>query len=342
MAPSQGPSKSALKTSLPSAYAAVNAEQPQTDTNTYLSPSQAEQEKYLQGRPKATPHHLGIALQHAHQIQAQKDAEGMILDRTVELLALPADSSADPAAPSTEDVQIFKSALTAFRPTDYDNYITERNYENLCGYGLCPRENRKAVANAKGQGQTFHFKYGAKGSGPGGRGRSMDIISREKLEKWCSDECAERALFIRVQLAEEPVWERRADDMSVLNILLLEEARARRENQPRAQQSQGESSSAAAVAAGIKDLKIQDPQRSRDLAMERGDNAPAIRDGRVEVTIKEKEYGPESSASASAPRLRPEDAMGGSIEGYVPQGQRDKRSAEDQHPEDEGDLLDQI
>lgn len=168
----------------------------------------------------------------------------------------------------------------------------------------------------------------------------MDIVSREKLEKWCSDECAERALFIRVQLAEEPVWERRADDMSVLNILLLEEARARREKQPQPQpQSQGESSSSAAVVAGMKDLKIQDPQRSRELAMERGDNAPATRDGRVDVTIKEKEHGPESSAAA--PRMRPEDAMGGSIEGYVPQEQRDKRSSE-QHPEDEGDLLDQI
>ncbi|KAJ5637076.1 hypothetical protein N7490_006955 [Penicillium lividum] len=326
MAPSQGPSKSILKTSLPSTFAAISAEQL---TPHRPSLSQEEQDKYLQGRPGASSRHLDIALQHAQQIQAQKDAEEMILDRTVELLAIPASSSADPALPSAEEAQAFKSAVASFRPSDYDNYIMERNYEDFCGYGLCPRKNRKETINSKGQ--TFHFKYGAKGSGPGGRGRSMDIVPREKLEKWCSDECAERALFIRVQLAEEPVWERRAGDIQGLRILLLEEARAKRQKQPKA-----ESSSAAEVTAEMENLKIQDPDRSRELAMERGDKTSVFRDGRVEIQIKEKEHG--SGSSATAPQRRPEDASGGSIEGYVPQNIGNKRSTQ----EDEGDLLDQI
>lgn len=332
MATPPSPAKSALKTSLPSAFAAVNAEQPPAPY-----PSQAEQTKYLEGRPGANARHLGVALQHAHQIQAQKDAEEMILDRTIELLALPASLSANPANPSAPDVLAFKSALAVFRPSDYDNLVMERNYEDLCGYGLCSAKNRKQ-GNLKGN--TFHFKYGAKGSGPGGRGRSMDIVPRENLEKWCSDECAERALFIRVQLAEEPVWERRADDTRGSNIVLLEEARAKRSKSKgkgkAPASSSNQASETADVVAGIEKLDIKDPGRSRELAVERGDSTAAFRDGRVGVFIKENENA--EGSSASAPQQRPEDLDGGSIEGYVPQAQREKGPIEREEP----DLLDQI
>ncbi|KAJ5569751.1 uncharacterized protein N7459_009181 [Penicillium hispanicum] len=332
MATQQSPSKSALKTSLPSAFAAVNAEQPPAP---YPLPSQEDQDKYLQGRPGATPRHLGIALQHAHQIQAQKDAEDMILDRTIELLAIPASPSADPAAPSAEEAQTFKSALVPFRPSDYDNLIMERNNEDLCGYGLCPRNHRKED-NPKGS--AFRFKWGAKGSGPGGRGRTMDIVPREKIEKWCSDKCAERALFIRVQLAEEPVWERRADDTRATNLLLLEEARSKRQRRPGESSAPATSalqSSEADLTTEMKNLKIQDTERSRELALERGDTSASLRQGRIDVQIKENDHGPESSVVA--PQMRPEDATGGSIEGYIPQERRDKNPADH-----DGDLLDQI
>ncbi|KAJ5232574.1 Protein of unknown function DUF408 [Penicillium chermesinum] len=342
MATPPAPAKSPLKTSLPSAFAAVSAEQPPAPQP---FPSQDDQEKYLQNRPGANAHHLSIAMQHAHQIQAQKESENMILDRTIELLELPTSSAADPANPVAPDVLAFKTALSVFRPSDYDNLILERNYEDLCGYGLCPRKNRKQ-GNLKGN--TFHFKWGAKGSGPGGRGRSMDIVPREDLEKWCSDECGERALFIRVQLAEEPVWARRATDARGSNITLLEEERAKLKSKRKAK-GKGKAPDAADVVAGLEDLKIQepshshpdvvaglenlniqDPDRSRKLAVERGDSAIAFRDGRVDIHIQENENA--SRASASAPQLRPEDALGGSIEG------REKDSATLDGP----DLFDQI
>ncbi|KAJ5438620.1 uncharacterized protein N7458_009618 [Penicillium daleae] len=324
MATHQSPSRSALKTSLPSAYAVVNAEQ--LVSSSHL-PSEEEQDKYLSGRPRATPQHLGVALQHAHQIQAQKDAENMILDRIIDLLSLPSSPSADPAAPSAADSHAFKSALLSFRTGDYDSLIMERNNEGLCGYGLCPREYR----NERGRNQTFQFRWGAKGSGPGGRGRNMDIVPREKVEKWCSDECAERALFLRVQLTEQPVWERRASEGRITSIELLEEARAKRPKR----RTEG-STSAAAVAADLNKLNIQDPERAQELAMERGDTSLPFRGGRVNVQIKEKEQS--STSSASAPQWRPEDAKGGSIEGYVPKDRRDK----DAMDIDQGDLLDQI
>jgi hypothetical protein len=85
----------------------------------------------------------------------------------------------------------------------------------------------------------------------------------------------------------------------------------------------------------MENLKIHDPDRSRELALERGDNTVINRDGRVDIQINEKELG--SGPSASAPQWRPEDALGGSIEGHVPQELGSKRSTQD-----EGDLLDQI
>ncbi|OQD75495.1 hypothetical protein PENDEC_c007G04678 [Penicillium decumbens] len=320
----------ALKTSLQAAYAAASAEQPSS------LPTREEQNKYLEGRPRATAHHLGIALQHAHQIQTQKDAEEMILDRIIELLALPSSPSADPATPSPQDAQLFKSALYPFRPSDYDSLVTERNNEDLCGYGLCPRKNRK---DRYAGGQSFRFKYGAKGSGPGGRGRSVNIVSSDMMEKWCSDQCAERALYIRVQLGEKPVWERRANDTQATNIELLEEGR------PKLRTPKAESSKAAArtsqldgadMTASMRNLSIQDSERSKELALERGDTSHVHRDGRVGVHIKEHEHG--SHFAANAPQPRPEDATGGSIEGYVPQDRPGKHSS----TQIEGDLLDQI
>lgn len=326
----QGSSKHALKTSLQTAYAAASAEQPSS------LPTREEQDKYLDGRPRATTHHLGIALQHAHQIQAQKDAEEMILDRIIELLALPSSPSADPATPSPQDAQLFKSALYPFRPSDYDSLVEERNNEDLCGYGLCPRKNRK---ESYGRGQSFRFRYGAKGTGPGGRGRSVDIVPSDNIEKWCSDQCAERALYIRVQLGERPVWERRANDTHAKNIQLLEEGRAKSQK-PRVESSKAtlrnsQLSGGGDMIAGMRNLNIQDSERSEELALERGDTGHLHRHGRVGVHVKEKELGEHSSASA--PQPRPEDALGGSIEGYVPQDRRDKESTPY-----EVDLLDQI
>ncbi|KAF7716199.1 Uncharacterized protein PECH_005134 [Penicillium ucsense] len=318
MASQQRSSGSALRTSLPSAYAdqLVNASP---------LPSSEEQEKYLSGRPRATPHHLGVALQHAHQIQAQKDTEDMILDRIIDLLELPSSPQADPANPSPEDAKAFKSAMMIFRASDYDSLILERNNEGNCGYTLCPREHR----HERGKNQLFQFKWGVKGSGPGGRGRSMDIVPRDKLQQWCSEECAERALFIRVQLTESPVWERRAGEGRSAGIELLEEARAKR---PRRRTDAAPS--VAAVAAELGNMKIQDPQRAQELAMERGDTSLPYREGRVDVQIKEQN----DVSQPRAPQWRPEDAQGGSIEGYVPQDRRDN----DAMDLDDGDLLEQI
>jgi hypothetical protein len=40
------------------------------------------------------------------------------------------------------------------------------------------------------------------------------------MEKWCSDDCGERAAFVQAQLSPEPAWLR---DAQVQNVQLLDE-----------------------------------------------------------------------------------------------------------------------
>ncbi|KAL4965611.1 Rtr1/RPAP2 family protein phosphatase [Aspergillus stella-maris] len=320
---------SVLKTSLPSIHAASarqsnNTSPPKSrSSNARRSPLKPKQKP---SKPETDPRHLAIALHHAHRIQAQKDAQDLILDRILELLTIPSTPSADPAAPSAEDARKFKSALVPFQPADYDNLIQERNIEGLCGYGLCPREHRKD--NARGG---FRVTWGARGSGPGGRGRDMNIVPREKYEMWCSDACAERAMYIRVQLAADPVWERRGDDLRGKQLELLEEGRAAKgksamRDPASVKEVLGQldnlhmdtTPEPNAVADDIMKLSVNDTDRSRELAMERGDQNPALREGRVDVQIKENLN---FDSHVTSPEMRPGDEKGGSIEGYMPQEQ---------------------
>lgn len=322
--------RSMLKTSLPSAHRAAAPKAPPAQSTTRRAPSKpkASHQPKAQSQSKSgtDPRHLAIALQHAHRIQAQKDTEALILDRILELATFPPSPSADPASPSPEHARTLKSALVPFQPADYDNLILERNIEGLCGYALCPREHRKDDFQG-----TFRIKWGAKGSGPGGHGRDMNIVPREKMEMWCSDECAERAMYIRVQLAEEPVWERRADDTRGKNFVLLEEGRATQRGKGKARATVNEVAgqldnlhmetgpSGNDMAEDIAQLSVRDDARSRELAMERGDSALSLQAGRVDVQIREKDS--DALGNVSAPEMRPGDDKGGSIEGYMPKDQ---------------------
>ncbi|ODH50752.1 hypothetical protein GX48_03068 [Paracoccidioides brasiliensis] len=214
-----------MKSSLPSIHAAFTRDTPPSTrpnshttrpTTTTMTPATNQR------KPVPNTRHLAIALHHAHQIQARKDTESLILSRIEYLLSFPSHPLALTSSPSPDDVKAFKEALLPFQPSDYDNLILERNIEGRCGYVLCANEHRREEPKAK-----FRVVWGKKGSGPGGRGREMKVVPKEQIEKWCSDECAERAMYIRVQLIEQPAWERGPG--SAVEILLLEEGRARRE-----------------------------------------------------------------------------------------------------------------
>lgn len=328
--------KSILKTSLPSAHAAwvpvAAASDPEHKPGLAASSRQTTTTGQYKSKPGTDPRHLAVALHHAHRIQAQKDAKALILDRILELVQLPTSPSADPAAPSQEDAKAFKTVLAPFQPSDYDNLILERNIEGLCGYALCPHEHRREDPKVKNR-----IVWGPKGSGPGGRGREMNIVPREKLEMWCSDQCAERAMYVKVQLLEQPVWERRAGNAQENHIVLLEEARVMK------QEEKGKTRSPTAIGEAIQqlgNLRFNEgptgSSKSRDLALERGDSSPAFEAGRVDIQLVEKEH--ISPNMVAAPELRPEDQTGGSVEGYMPKEHKDTHSED----EEDQDILDVI
>ena len=204
-----------------------------------------------------------IALYHAHLIQQRKDLELEILTSIETLIDFPTCSppTYTSSSPSHEDAKAFKRHLLTFQPSDYDSLIEERNIDKKCGYTLCPNPKPKdnggiwRVLNKTGKAKDFR------------------ILPKEEVEKWCSDECAKRALYVRVQLDECPAWER-----SRLGgeVQLLDEPRT----------VEGE------MMEGVQNLSIEsrdvdeEIRKTNDLALERGEKGATIK---VDVDVKEKQ-----------------------------------------------------
>lgn len=301
--------KSILKTSIPNTHAATSSIAKEQQSST------ASQKK-----PEPNPRHLAIALHHANQIQARKDTEALILDHIETLQALPTSTATSASSPSPTDVSTVKSALRPFQPGDYDNLILERNIDGNCGYVLCSNEHRKEDPKSK-----YRVVWGEKGSGSGGRGREMKVVPKEKLEMWCSEECAERAMYLRVQLSEKPAWERH----ETVEITLLEEARDKKQQ---AEQSKGKGKEKAVeedtelITDKIKDMDIgvsegksseQREIEAKNLALERGSTAARPDVAATGLDIVEKN--PDAN-TITAPTLNAADSQGGTVEGHLPKG----------------------
>lgn len=124
------------------------------------------------------------------------------------------------------------------RPSDFDDVILERNIYDKCGYGLCGRPNVKVAGNAQNR------VIWGKRSGP-----AFTVVPKRELEKWCSKQCEERAVFVRVQLGKEPAWLR---DQPVGDIKLLDESR--------------QENATDVLIKGMDSLNVQTPVSPPDLA----------------------------------------------------------------------------
>jgi hypothetical protein len=201
-----------------------------------------------------------VALHHARILQHRKELESQILEDLILLSEYPAVRSPFYSAsnPAPSDIAGFKQHVRLFQPSDYDDLIEERNVNNLCGYTLCARPRRDA--------------------GPGGDWkitRSGDIVRRKDFEMWCSQPCARRALYVKVQLNETAAWERAG--IPDIEIDLLEEKKP-------------EITEAERIANDLERIKLEDQrQAARDsaaLALERGDRNPGQR--QITMAIREK------------------------------------------------------
>jgi RNA polymerase II-associated protein 2 len=152
------------------------------------------------------PRHLDVALHHANILEERKRVEAAVLDSIVTLLDYPTLPEADAKRPAASDADAFREAIVAFQPADYDALIEERNIADKCGYALCPKPKRKARSTAK-----KHFVD---------TDRGVEIVDRKVLEVWCSDDCAKRALYVKVQLSEEPAWLRQGGHGDPIELLV--------------------------------------------------------------------------------------------------------------------------
>ena len=162
-----------------------------------------------QNSASSTTQHRATASHHAILLQHRKDLEAQILNATEKLLELPA-SDADPSRPSHEDADFVLTLLRPFQPSDLDALVEERNINRKCGYVLCPYRNRKQQTQAN-----YRIVCG-KGKGAD----ALKIVEKEKLERWCSDDCERRTLYIIVQLSDEPAWTRSNFDMWQVTSIL--------------------------------------------------------------------------------------------------------------------------
>jgi len=135
------------------------------------------------------PRHLAVARHHATVLEDRKRVEAEVLEAVMTLMDYPTSPDADAKRPSASDAHFFQKAVIPFQPADYDALIEERNIADKCGYALCPKPKKKARSTARKQFvDTDH---------------GVQIVDRKVLEVWCSDDCARRALYVKVQLNEE-------------------------------------------------------------------------------------------------------------------------------------------
>lgn len=185
-----------------------------------------------------------LALHHANLIQERKDYESQILSSLEALLDLPTSSKADSTHPNPSDLSFFQSCVQPFQVSDYDALIEERNCADKCGYVFC--------SNPLRSGSTPLIREPSHGAT-----RNGIRLTTERKRKFCTSDCARRALFVKVQLSEVPAWERAASSAKSIEVL--------------------DESSENALRQKLTQIQLQDPAHidvahaMQELALERGE-----------------------------------------------------------------------
>lgn len=257
----------------------------------------------------ANPRHLNVALHHANILEQRKRVEGEVLDSIVTLLDYPLSPNADAKRPSPSDAHFFCDAVTVFQPADYDALLEERNIADKCGYALCPNPKRKARSTAKKQ---FVDTDGG-----------VEIVDRKVLEVWCSDDCAKRALYVKVQLNEEPGWMRQGGHAPSIELLVENTDEQHKALPLRLKQE----ASPSAVADDDDDVDAAWAAREdamTDLARERGEE-PGQYSKANDTLVKDEIMERAASKAPPQPPSLPAQSIENTtmaIEGHIPRSDR--------------------
>ncbi|KAI1470800.1 uncharacterized protein F4812DRAFT_279556 [Daldinia caldariorum] len=274
-----------------------------------ISPFPIEEHKPATPKPGARE----AAVQQARIIQQQRALEDEIQDCIIELSRLPLATSGSGSAfsssnPSPDDADAFRRLVRLFQPGDYEDMIEERNTLDKCGYALCPRPRVRL--------------------GPGGEYKLVNwgkadfgIVPRKELERWCSRECARRAMYVKVQLGETAAWERAG--LASIRIDLLDEPKQAKEE---------EDDPARRLERELENVERKAAQDAKDLALERGDSVDKPTTRKIKLTIREKSV----KMAAQEPSLDADGENHLVLDGYKT---KFNREAEQKGKEDEDDNM---
>ncbi|KAK8042619.1 Rtr1/RPAP2 family protein [Apiospora phragmitis] len=259
--------------------------------------------------PDAAARARNLAIYHASIIHDRRQISDTISDSVIALSKLPSGSASPPpsaASPSDDDAVAFTSQIRLFQPSDYEELIEERNCLGKCGYVLCPKPGTKV--NQTGEFKLVNF----------GR-KDFAIVPKKEMERWCSQTCARRAMYIKVQLNETAAWERAG--IEGIQIELYQE--------PGSSKTGKKSSDPAEdIAKDLWSLKLEADRKAasdvRELALERGDTGDRTKMQRVAVKVKENNV----SEAPAEPSLDQNGDSHRLLEGYKPkfgaQSQKDR------------------
>jgi hypothetical protein len=267
------------------------------------------------GRKPVNPRHLAVARHHATVLEDRKRVEAEVLDAVMALMDFPTSPDADAKRPSPSDAHFFQKTIIPFQPADYDALIEERNIADKCGYALCPRPKKKARSTARKQFvDTDH---------------GVEIVDRKVLEVWCSDDCAKRALYVKVQLSEEPAWMRQGGYQDTIELMVENEEEHRkalplRVKQEGATRAAADEEDVDAAWAALDDAKA-------DLALERGEKPGQLSKANNDLIQDQITERVSSNAPPQPPSL-PEQTSDHTmaIEGHVPRINRKDKDDEDE------------
>ena len=276
-------------------------------------------------------HYQSTAMKHAYNLQHQKATRNSVLDLIVDVVDLPTKPDSDPAHPLASDSALFKGSLHLFQSSDFDDVVLERNIYDKCGYALCSRPNVKV--GGKSQNRIIWGKR----TGP-----AFTIVPKADLEKWCSKECEERALFVYVQLGKEPAWmrEKPKEGIKLLDEIRQENAAMNLENCMKALDVEDSMSVVPDLSNDLhklahqlslkQDEKDDVAERLKVLSLERGEApGPSRKEGELDIVEK-------ANLEATSRPPQPTHSHAGTVEGYRPKKVR--FAAESDGEEEDVDL----
>jgi hypothetical protein len=273
------------------------------------------------GRKPVNRRHYETALHHANILEQRKQTETQVLKAILAMLEFPPSPDADPKRPSLSDANQFRQYIKPFQPSDYDSLIEERNIADRCGYALCPRPKRRAPSRARKQFIETD--------------RGVEIVDRKVLEVWCSDDCARRALYVKVQLNEEPAWLRQGGVAPPIELLVENEQEHRMSLPLRPKQEATKPAPSKPDADEVAAAWAAHDDALADLAIERGETPGRLSKANKDLItdrIKERVGG-------TAP-VAPTPGSGQShmaIEGHIPRANAGPEQSDEDDEEDAQD-----